>query len=791
MNACARLFARVAILAVSVAATSAADVSASESLRGLLPLHPIVPEGLGVNTHFTHAKAGEMEMLAEGGFTWIRMDLAWSATEREQGNYDFSAYEKLLNDLEHHKIRALLILDYHNRLYDQGLSPHTDEGRAAFARWAAAAVAKFKGRGVMWEMYNEPNIIFWKPKPNPPDYIKLAIETGKAIRATAPDELYVGPATSQIDLPFLEQCFQAGLLDYWDAVTVHPYRQQPPETVVPEYAQLRRIIDRYAPKGKVVPIISGEWGYSVVWRGFDPEKQARYLARQWLVNLSQSIPLSIWYDWRDDGKNPQDPEHHFGTVRHDYRHSERPVFEPKPAFLAAQTLTRTLQGMRFNKRIELGNDDDWCLLFSGASGQALAVWTTASEPREIRVPVGPGEYQLIGLTGERLGEKTVDDAQGLPLQVSGSVIYLLPKGPNESLSIAAAWQTAPHEVSARVGDRLALPLSVRNPLNRPIRVSVNAAHQFLVELASGKEQILTATATVHSSLRNIEHRLSIEGLPPWKQRTEIRITNPLTVHPAALFDDRLVVRVEYPSADGFDGEIRWLSGQETQVQADKTPLRLPPGTESLFAECPFTSQTAGTARLGWRVASGAISYFDSPLRLLIAIDEFGRYQSRPLENAYKIQFDGDRNTEGWAQLQPEQPAEGPAIQGCGSIRIDYRFGDGWKFLQLKPTDQNKPVPGKPRELSLWVFGDASGNRLRMRVIDTTGQCFQPNGEKIAWRGWRQVSLTLDDPELSHWGGKNDGIVHYPIRLDTLVLIDSAHKKANQGRLYVAAPMWVE
>ena len=268
---------------------------------------PVVPDCFGVNIHFTDPRPGEMEMLAAGGFGWVRMDFAWSATEREKGRYDFSAYDRLLAALEKHKIRALWILDYANRHYDSGLSPASDEGRKAFARWAAAAAQHFRGRGILWEMYNEPNIGFWKPRPNVQQYVRLALEVGKALRQAAPDELYAGPATSQIDLPFLEECFKAGLLEYWCAVTVHPYRQKEPESVAPEYAKLRRLIQQYAPRGKRIPILSGEWGYSSVWRNFDEVRQGKYLARQWLTNLANDVPLSIWYDWHDDGRDPKEP----------------------------------------------------------------------------------------------------------------------------------------------------------------------------------------------------------------------------------------------------------------------------------------------------------------------------------------------------------------------------------------------------------------------------------------------------------------------------------------------------
>ena len=82
---------------------------------------------------------------------------------------------------------------------------------------------------------------------------KLALAVGRALRAAEPGETYIGPATSTIDFAFLEKCFQAGLLEYWSAVTVHPYRQEGPETAAAEYARLRQLIDRYAPRRQEDP----------------------------------------------------------------------------------------------------------------------------------------------------------------------------------------------------------------------------------------------------------------------------------------------------------------------------------------------------------------------------------------------------------------------------------------------------------------------------------------------------------------------------------------------------------
>src|SRR5258707_901781 len=83
------------------------------------------------------------------------------------------------------------------------------------------------------------------PKPSVEDYIKLALVTGKAIREVAPDEIYVGPTTSETPYPYHEACYKAGLLPFWDAVSIHPYRQRDPETSAPEFHKLRALISHF------------------------------------------------------------------------------------------------------------------------------------------------------------------------------------------------------------------------------------------------------------------------------------------------------------------------------------------------------------------------------------------------------------------------------------------------------------------------------------------------------------------------------------------------------------------
>lgn len=388
---------------------------------------PAIPETLGVNIHFTDPQSGEVKMLAAGGFRWVRMDFVWQRTEVEKGKYDFSTYDRLLSALDEHHIRPLFILDYSNTLYDNDHAPYTDEGRHAFASWAAAAVRRYRGRGILWEIYNEPNIGFWTPNPKASDYVKLALETSKAIHEAAPGEQIIGPAVWGFDFEFIEECFRSGLLNYWSAVSVHPYRKAEPESVVDDYALLRRLIDKYAPAGKRMPIISSEWGYSSATFNVGEAQQAALLARQLLINQSQGIILSIWYDWQDDGRDPREIEHNFGTVLPAHYGDRDPVYDPKPAYRAAQTLSRFLHGYRFSERVSdrasLDNDD-YVLKFHSDGDIRFAAWTTSWLNHSATIPVGLGTYRIVSHTGETIALKQANQS-GLILNLTSAPQYIL------------------------------------------------------------------------------------------------------------------------------------------------------------------------------------------------------------------------------------------------------------------------------------------------------------------------------------------------------------------------------
>jgi hypothetical protein len=776
-----KIFFKAWFLSGAMAATAAAHAA-----PGLPP--PVLPEGVGVNIHFTRGRERDLDLIAAAGFKFIRMDFGWAGIERRKGGYDWSAYDELTANLERRKIRPVYILDYSNRLYEEMVvsenptdgkqrsdpaAPQHPESIAAFARWAAAAAKHFQGRGIVWEIYNEPNIGFWKPKPDVKQYTALALATCEAMRAADPGAVIVGPASSGFPWPFLESFLSSGVLNYLDAVSVHPYRSysRGPETAAEDFLRLRSLIERYAPPArKFTPVLSGEWGYATHTKGVSLETQAAFLARQQLANVLNGVPISIWYDWKNDGTDPAEKEHNFGIVG--------PDLVPKPAYGAVQTLTRQLAGFRVARRLDAAGSEDFVLLMVNAAGdQKLAAWTTG-KAHELALDAGLPSSEVAAVDGQGQPFELKAGGATLRLNLSSAPQYLTLKHPSRKLAAAAAWSFAgpvPTLVEAG-GAAVKIPLRVTNPFREPLRVrfSLGAADRPIERrIAAGQTREETLTfSIVRRSPAQSEQTLRVEImeadgtiLSSSRESLHFYVSNSLGLSLApAEREWRLLI--ENPSGSRFSGRVRSGALQESvQIAAAMPTLTL--SLPLAAGETPVSATLVGED--GVAVAEPLTGH--SQLLSLLTI---------------KTHLDGDAKIGGTAAVT-EEDAPGPDAPFAKAFRLDYAFEAGWKFAECKPASPLGPFAGRPRVLGLWVNGNTSGCALRARVLDTTGQCFQLAGPSLDWKGWRWVEFDLANmKKVTFWGGANDGQVHGALRITTLLLVDPVRTKAA-GTLWFAGP----
>ncbi|HEV2425449.1 MAG TPA: cellulase family glycosylhydrolase [Terriglobia bacterium] len=756
--------------------------AATPAVRAQAASSATVADKLGVTIHFTVPQPGEIEALRATGVRWVRSDFNWTATEPSRGVYDFSAYDPLVADLQSAGLGAVFILDYVNPLYDHGLSPATEEARAAFARWAVAAIAHFRGRHILWEVYNEPNFHFWTPRPNTNDYIKLALAVGEAVRESAPDARLAGPASAAIDMPFLEACFKAGLLNYWSAVSIHIYTPGDPEGVANDLLQVRLLMRKYQPAGKVIPVIVTEWGYSSVWQGMDEQKQPEMLARGWLTQIANDEPLSLWYDW-ESGGDPRDPEQHFGLNGPPATANGSVAYPRKPAYRAARTLTRMLGDFRFNKRLTLEKPEDHMLLFSKGSEVRLAVWTTGP-PHEAVLPASAGSFQVTGLTGESLAA-AVADRRGLTLTLTSQPQYLVPDAPNDLLAVAAAWQRLPTDIEMRKPGVLTLHVPLKNPLSKVERVRVRGAggSSFGPTLKTDPGETADLTIRLQGALRSADPEpagleLEVRGLGSVAQSTMLVAENPLRATLLPVTRTSLPVVITSLSRDGFDGLVAVTRGDGIHFRGNSTKVHLAPGPNSVTAELPFDRPPESAYEVGIRLIDedGDAVLEVAPSRFL-AIGNLADY---------RLKAEGPQSS--GSSLESALPPGGPPEPGMGALRLNYSLPPGGLSVGLTTTDPaSAAIPGEPKALGFWLHGDGSGVLPYVTYVDSTGQIFANGGGPIDWKEWRYVLVFLDARQGSHSSGANDGVIHYPIRWDELLMLRNWSGKQIHGTLYLTGP----
>jgi polysaccharide biosynthesis protein PslG len=399
-----------------------------------------IPQCFGVAVHFRDGEVAEqVAYLKRAGFGWVRIDMFWTDVERSKEVYEFQRYDQIINALQSAGIRTIAILDYGNSLYDGGEPPASPVAREAFARFAQAAAKHYFGRNIVWEIYNEPNIdVFWKPRPDPVSYVALADKATAAIRSVSRDaivgpalngpirESKFGPWNSRIH-DFMDHVLSSEAARSWNAITIHPYR---PDKAVPEALHeqvevVRRIMRDHGMDPAVKPVISGEFGYSSAINQYDEATQAAFAVRTLLWAGIEHMPLSIWYDFQDDGPDDSEKEDRFGLLRFGTLRGKADARILKPAFSAIEQTSQLLRDYHFDSLVEY-SDALIVARYLKGDRPAYAVWTIDNKPRRVTVTVPDGRWKssriladTIVLTAARR-QGVVVDANAMP-----TIVYMV------------------------------------------------------------------------------------------------------------------------------------------------------------------------------------------------------------------------------------------------------------------------------------------------------------------------------------------------------------------------------
>ena len=332
--------------------------------------------------------------MVELGSAWNRFNFNWNAVERENGVFNFDEYERRVTDSFANGVRILPILDG-GLPWGPDAAPADDEGLKYWERYVERTVAAFKGKLEYWQAWNEPNIGFWKPTPNPRDYAELLRRTSLAAKRANPDAKIVGLTCSGIDLEFTEAVFRYGGLTYCDVLAYQPYRIAPEVGHFEEMKALRELVSRY---GEQRPIWITEVGWDTANLPFTDaaqlsaerpmRRQAAFLVRYMVVLQAAGVEKVFWFNQGAAG---------YGLCGENQ--------EKRLSFIAYQHLIRVLNEYRTVRELyPRGANGIYAYLFECPNETVVVAWSVngtqvlalpgLAEARELRDMLGRTNFSL-------------------------------------------------------------------------------------------------------------------------------------------------------------------------------------------------------------------------------------------------------------------------------------------------------------------------------------------------------------------------------------------------------------
>jgi len=185
----------------------------------------IMAEPFGIAVHIPNAS--QLDLVADLGADWIRIDFIWAFVEPEQDVFDWARYDRLIAESEERNLRIFATIAGTPAWATSGSEgPGVPSKVADWTDICYRAAARYRGRVAAWGMWNEPNLDhFWEGTLH--QYRVQILQLGAdAVHAADSLALVAGPELAHLSSAnwdgWLRSCV-AGASERLDVVTHHIY----------------------------------------------------------------------------------------------------------------------------------------------------------------------------------------------------------------------------------------------------------------------------------------------------------------------------------------------------------------------------------------------------------------------------------------------------------------------------------------------------------------------------------------------------------------------------------------
>lgn len=377
------------------------------------------------------------------GIPWVRERISWGHVAPNRRQLDWKHYQYVADVLAQQGIHVYQI--WHDSpawSHPDNPSAHCPDDLRTVYRFAREASSHFAGQIQAWEVWNEPDIEFWRHLSD--RYAGLLKVTYLGLKDGNPNALVLQGSLCIGVRSFARHLFENGIGDYFDIFNWHIYDvpSNYPRTLH-TYRQLlaeHGLDDRLAWLTEAGIRLPGTEGAG-----------KRILSEENQRKQCQFVPMSVVMSLAAGN------DKHFFFVLPDYLENGiqfgalRPDMSPYPSLIALSACANLLGASRYLGEYPTGVQGASAHLFSTPRGNVLVAWS--EKPVTIRVPTEKRTVRLANIFGAESVLKAEDGS--LQVQLAPEAVYLV----NVSRAIMERIQPA----SPRTG---------RLPQNKPSRIVV-------------------------------------------------------------------------------------------------------------------------------------------------------------------------------------------------------------------------------------------------------------------------------------------------------------------------------
>jgi len=326
----------------------------------------------------------EYKLLDEMEIKWLLQTFYWSDIENERGIYDFSGYDKFVDTAKQRGKKVFATLAYSPKWMENEIGKSRyipKEYIPDFLNFIEALVLHYKGKIDAFQIWNEPNFIFWHGKDK--EFFNLSNLAAQRIRKTDPNAYIIGGGIFRVPKGFIKGMNNAGALENLDAFSYHPYALTPQGSIRLQ-DKLKKIITQIDFKGDIliseIGFPSGGWYPNKV----SMKNYPSYVVKTITGSAVRGAKALFWYQLYDhynfnEAPDKSNSENYFGLVYPDYSR--------KNASWAYELCARYLPGSSYNHDLQLNENIPSSIkifYFTNDKNNTLILWNNLGK-RKLKI----------------------------------------------------------------------------------------------------------------------------------------------------------------------------------------------------------------------------------------------------------------------------------------------------------------------------------------------------------------------------------------------------------------------